>query len=78
MRLLGGSSSSGRLEVCAPQYGVWGTVCDDEFDFLDAGVVCRQLGFGESITNVFTSCRCNFVSLISSILLQPLNLICCR
>ncbi|VDI02394.1 Hypothetical predicted protein [Mytilus galloprovincialis] len=50
IRLVGGSSRlQGRLEIF--DRGIWGTVCNDGFDYNDASVVCRQLG-SSSWTNV--------------------------
>ncbi|XP_060568005.1 uncharacterized protein LOC132726677 [Ruditapes philippinarum] len=43
IRLVGGSSSSGRLEVFIK--GAWGTVCDDNFGTNEATVACKALGF---------------------------------
>ena len=50
VRLVGGSSyNEGRVEV--NYNGEWGTICHNGWNNINAGVVCRQLGFGSSGTN---------------------------
>jgi len=39
-----GGTASGRLEIF--HSGRWGTICEDLFAVVDAGVACRQLGYG--------------------------------
>ena len=39
----GSSQAKGRVEICSG--GLWGTVCDSQWESADAEVVCRQLGF---------------------------------
>ncbi|XP_078612620.1 scavenger receptor cysteine-rich domain-containing protein DMBT1-like isoform X2 [Branchiostoma floridae x Branchiostoma japonicum] len=54
VRLRGGNNYSyGRLEVY--YHGQWGTVCSDYFDYREARIVCRELGFPDYYTYQFNA-----------------------
>ncbi|EDV19642.1 uncharacterized protein TRIADDRAFT_61895 [Trichoplax adhaerens] len=45
-----GSQSSGRFEIM--HKGMWGTVCNKDWDLADADVACRQLGFVKALSAI--------------------------
>ncbi len=51
VRLVGGADRyEGRVEICFNE--VWGTICDDMWSGIDAGVACREL----ALTSLGKSC----------------------
>ena len=65
---MGGSSQyEGRVEVCIADR--WGTVCDNSWDSNDATVVCKQLGYAYTGSEL-TSLGINVRMVISNILME--------
>jgi hypothetical protein len=49
IRLKGGAvPTEGRVEI--QKHGVWGTICNSNWDMFEANVTCRSLGFDGAIT----------------------------
>ncbi|XP_033110296.1 neurotrypsin-like [Anneissia japonica] len=54
VRLVDGENEyEGRVEVF--RNGIWGTVCDDGWDFTAATVVCNEVGYGQASFNLLNT-----------------------
>ena len=52
LRLVDGSSvREGRVEVCYNQ--AWGTICNQVFGDLAAGIFCNELGFTRKLSSLY-------------------------
>lgn len=62
--LVGGGVREGCVEVLYD--GVWGIVCDDDWDINDVNVVCKEFGFGKvkEVIMYFSFGRGEFVFLL--------------
>ncbi|XP_014606671.1 PREDICTED: lysyl oxidase homolog 2 [Polistes canadensis] len=49
IKLIGSEKGDYEGNVEILHEGKWGSICDDEWDYLEANVVCRQLGFDGAI-----------------------------
>ncbi|GIX80234.1 hypothetical protein CDAR_610311 [Caerostris darwini] len=54
IRLVGGKNSyEGNVEIF--HLGIWGSICDDEWDIIEANLTCRVLGLGNAAKATFNS-----------------------
>ena len=87
VRLVGGKTEyEGRVEIY--HLGEWGTVCGDFWDFSDATVVCRQLGYSRAVSAAYygegsrlvwmyvVGCRGDETSLYQCLLSSWGNVVC--
>ena len=59
IRLMDGSTyTEGRVEICMSNE--WGTICNQMWDTVDAGVVCRQLGLTAGKKYAWSDCASTF------------------